>query len=165
MGRSLSPRRLRHRGGPGRGSRTPDCPADRPPLHGSLAALLPAAASVSRQRWRDGGLVSSRRSSLGLLWRRLRVPTGVGKAAHQLRPLFGRLRFTEALGVLPPTLPAHLGCCFAKLDRKSTRLNSSHLGISYAVFCLKKKTTKPPYDGQPSPLPSTPARSPAQPGT
>src|SRR5438045_4983008 len=27
-------------------------------------------------------------------------------------------------------------------DRKSTRLNSSHLGISYAVFCLKKKTHK-----------------------
>src|SRR5438045_5249104 len=26
-------------------------------------------------------------------------------------------------------------------DRKSTRLNSSHLGISYAVFCLKKKTS------------------------
>src|SRR5262245_64609767 len=28
------------------------------------------------------------------------------------------------------------------VDRKSTRLNSSHLGISYAVFCLKKKNTK-----------------------
>src|SRR5256885_9608474 len=28
---------------------------------------------------------------------------------------------------------------FAELDRKSTRLNSSHLVISYAVFCLKKK--------------------------
>src|SRR5690606_41309052 len=27
-----------------------------------------------------------------------------------------------------------------KLDRKSTRLNSSHVKISYAVFCLKKKT-------------------------
>src|SRR5205814_8920170 len=27
-------------------------------------------------------------------------------------------------------------------DRKSTRLNSSHLGISYAVFCLKKKIIK-----------------------
>src|SRR5258705_9317613 len=27
-------------------------------------------------------------------------------------------------------------------DRKSTRLNSSHLGISYAVFCLKKKKPK-----------------------
>src|SRR5688572_31793526 len=28
-------------------------------------------------------------------------------------------------------------------DRKSTRLNSSHSQISYAVFCLKKKKTKP----------------------
>src|SRR5437870_10982831 len=27
-------------------------------------------------------------------------------------------------------------------DRKSTRLNSSHVAISYAVFCLKKKTTQ-----------------------
>src|SRR5262245_62752999 len=32
--------------------------------------------------------------------------------------------------------PAAASSC---LDRKSTRLNSSHLGISYAVFCLKKK--------------------------
>src|SRR5690554_7390912 len=34
------------------------------------------------------------------------------------------------------------GCCFpynALVDRKSTRLNSSHVRISYAVFCLKKK--------------------------
>src|SRR5205814_10085851 len=29
-----------------------------------------------------------------------------------------------------------------RTDRKSTRLNSSHLGISYAVFCLKKKKKK-----------------------
>src|SRR5262245_65255071 len=29
-----------------------------------------------------------------------------------------------------------------RADRKSTRLNSSHLGISYAVFCLKKKKQK-----------------------
>src|SRR5262245_64931087 len=29
-----------------------------------------------------------------------------------------------------------------RADRKSTRLNSSHLGISYAVFCLKKKKKK-----------------------
>src|SRR5437899_9486907 len=35
------------------------------------------------------------------------------------------------------------------LDRKSTRLNSSHLGISYAVFCLKKKKTT--IHHQPSP--------------
>src|SRR5690242_21410488 len=31
------------------------------------------------------------------------------------------------------------------LDRKSTRLNSSHMSISYAVFCLKKKKTKLSY--------------------
>src|SRR5262245_45337613 len=31
-----------------------------------------------------------------------------------------------------------LGAAVALQDRKSTRLNSSHLGISYAVFCLKK---------------------------
>src|SRR5256885_5653167 len=30
-------------------------------------------------------------------------------------------------------------CCRREGDRKSTRLNSSHLVISYAVFCLKKK--------------------------
>src|SRR5205814_4790020 len=35
-----------------------------------------------------------------------------------------------------PALPLALR---GGLDRKSTRLNSSHLGISYAVFCLKKK--------------------------
>src|SRR6266446_999326 len=40
-----------------------------------------------------------------------------------------------------------------RLDRKSTRLNSSHLVISYAVFCLKKKK-RPPHTitySQPSP--------------
>src|SRR5471030_3477872 len=33
-------------------------------------------------------------------------------------------------------------------DRKSTRLNSSHLGISYAVFCLKKKKKNKPQTKQ-----------------
>src|SRR5690625_6043934 len=32
-------------------------------------------------------------------------------------------------------------------DRKSTRLNSSHVAISYAVFCLKKKTKRVGEDG------------------
>src|SRR5256885_13109717 len=35
-------------------------------------------------------------------------------------------------------------CGEAAEDRKSTRLNSSHLVISYAVFCLQKKKTKEP---------------------
>src|SRR5690625_7039018 len=33
----------------------------------------------------------------------------------------------------------HTRCPMAMEDRKSTRLNSSHVAISYAVFCLKKK--------------------------
>src|SRR5437667_7162978 len=44
----------------------------------------------------------------------------------------------------PPPLGARP--CFIRkpmrLDRKSTRLNSSHITISYAVFCLKKKKKK-----------------------
>src|SRR5262245_65017681 len=39
-------------------------------------------------------------------------------------------------------LRAPAGRARAQPDRKSTRLNSSHLGISYAVFCLKKKKQK-----------------------
>src|SRR5262245_64701717 len=40
-------------------------------------------------------------------------------------------------------------------DRKSTRLNSSHLGISYAVFCLKKKTKNNRHASQRSAMPDT----------
>src|SRR5690625_5630126 len=35
--------------------------------------------------------------------------------------------------------PMMVGCPARCIDRKSTRLNSSHVAISYAVFCLKKK--------------------------
>src|SRR5438132_10285394 len=44
--------------------------------------------------------------------------------------------------------PGHSRCCTPSghrwRDRKSTRLNSSHTVISYAVFCLKKKKKKEP---------------------
>src|SRR5262245_63941464 len=46
---------------------------------------------------------------------------------------FARLTGSE------PTLSAVATGSHIDADRKSTRLNSSHLGISYAVFCLKKK--------------------------
>src|SRR5260221_6493150 len=44
------------------------------------------------------------------------------------------MAFGDNLGYLPPH---H----YDQIDRKSTRLNSSHTVISYAVFCLKKKKT------------------------
>src|SRR5207249_5708266 len=52
-----------------------------------------------------------------------------------------------------------------KIDRKSTRLNSSHVSISYAVFCLKKKNTAlrirlmPALPPPPSPRSSRPHQS------
>src|SRR5882724_12742919 len=55
---------------------------------------------------------------------------------HDALPISSRpFRKSTRGGAAPPSL-AHAG---SVLDRKSTRLNSSHLGISYAVFCLKKK--------------------------
>src|SRR5690349_25094417 len=57
-----------------------------------------------------------------------------------LRDLRGKdvlLVFVESYGRV-----ALDGSWFAPQDRKSTRLNSSHVEISYAVFCLKKKKTK-----------------------
>src|SRR5947209_12896198 len=41
--------------------------------------------------------------------------------------------------VVPKLSDAHLPDARGEIDRKSTRLNSSHANISYAVFCLKKK--------------------------
>src|SRR5437867_7531341 len=63
------------------------------------------------------------------------------------------LSLHDALPILPATtavvpltliaLPTTLGSPpKARLDRKSTRLNSSHRTISYAVFCLKKKNKR-----------------------
>src|SRR5690242_21108247 len=47
-----------------------------------------------------------------------------------------------AVGALGANVRKH-GLGMAARDRKSTRLNSSHMSISYAVFCLKKKKKTP----------------------
>src|SRR5256885_3451681 len=52
---------------------------------------------------------------------------------HALFPYY------ESLGMAEPVLWALSESRGEPTDRKSTRLNSSHLVISYAVFCLKKK--------------------------
>src|SRR2546426_9071685 len=61
-----------------------------------------------------------------------------------LRGLHPRLRHLICLpaGTYPCLRNACPGCRVFRGDRKSTRLNSSHLVISYAVFCLKKKKNK-----------------------
>src|SRR3712207_8838031 len=74
------------------------------------------------------------RSSRRPLRRPLRGPAG--------RPRRGRNRQREQGRGLRARLPGGLARQGGNdaLDRKSTRLNSSHANISYAVFCLKKKT-------------------------
>src|SRR2546427_8256918 len=58
-----------------------------------------------------------------------------------LRP-FTAADADEAFACITPTLTRYLSFEPASTDRKSTRLNSSHSQISYAVFCLKKKKKK-----------------------
>src|SRR3712207_7927618 len=70
---------------------------------------------------------------------------------HDALPIFSglersvRLSSTAAEGSsLRPAArrsTARRSCASSSKDRKSTRLNSSHANISYAVFCLKKKTS------------------------
>src|SRR5436853_1244912 len=59
------------------------------------------------------------------------LPNNIGKPERPIKDVHGRprkMRIEDEVNLL----------CL-RGDRKSTRLNSSHLGISYAVFCLKKK--------------------------
>src|SRR2546427_11240031 len=51
----------------------------------------------------------------------------------------GEARLTESAAICEYLAALHPGAGLSVQDRKSTRLNSSHSQISYAVFCLKKK--------------------------
>src|SRR5207247_4948805 len=69
------------------------------------------------------------------------VRQGVLEGVLELRT---QLRSVEEMGLLqasqrPAQIVVRLRCHGVDEDRKSTRLNSSHEWISYAVFCLKKK--------------------------
>src|SRR5438445_6411957 len=73
-------------------------------------------------------------------------------ASHILRAVGLRrtvARFVPAQAFAQLKIP--LTVTATDLDRKSTRLNSSHANISYAVFCLKKKKKKKTHKKLPSP--------------
>src|SRR5690625_5904725 len=72
-----------------------------------------------------GDIPEEIRKERGVCDRLLRLSVGCEEAEDliaDLKQVFQRLRVIETV-----------------IDRKSTRLNSSHVAISYAVFCLKKK--------------------------
>src|SRR3712207_7444892 len=77
------------------------------------------------------------------LFRSLQAPGDLREGAHEdvvEEPAEDPVAEPHRLGRQPHVLhhrPGHVGLHLE--DRKSTRLNSSHANISYAVFCLKKK--------------------------
>src|SRR5262245_62864444 len=70
---------------------------------------------------------------IAMIERNVRVPV---KVMGDLRAQLAACHISESSLI---ELARHYGPDKIQRDRKSTRLNSSHLGISYAVFCLKKK--------------------------
>src|SRR5690606_39707851 len=102
------------------------------------ASALAVAAPASAQSWQS---INQRQANLDA-----RIDAGV-RSGDLTRNEAARLRgeFRE-LARLEARYRASYGLSNAerrdldmRLDRKSTRLNSSHVKISYAVFCLKKK--------------------------
>src|SRR3712207_8769876 len=68
---------------------------------------------------------------------------GIDELSEEDKVIVGRARRLQRFLSQPFFVAAQftgLEGKFVELDRKSTRLNSSHANISYAVFCLKKKT-------------------------
>src|SRR5207249_2186407 len=84
---------------------------------------LPPPGSACHSPWSP----SSARNARGA---QLQTPPTFSRPCREGGPAYqGPLPASAGLRVQP--------CCH--IDRKSTRLNSSHVSISYAVFCLKKK--------------------------
>src|SRR5437667_7413015 len=76
---------------------------------------------------------------------------------HDALPILALLAAATARLLDPAVLRYHPRPVFPIvnwLDRKSTRLNSSHITISYAVFCLKKKKQQKPDHREPQQAPA-----------
>src|SRR5256885_2676254 len=75
--------------------------------------------------------------AISVTWKGPLVTSVSGAVAH-LSPLL--VSTSLRMGAPAGSAASHMNAGSGR-DRKSTRLNSSHLVISYAVFCLKKKKT------------------------
>src|SRR5437763_12188964 len=94
-----------------------------------------SAVFVGRLR-RDLGTLESYAALLGIL-----IGAGIFKVTSDAGALTGPSVILGYALLTPVVLATSVAySAFLSTDRKSTRLNSSHRCISYAVFCLKKKT-------------------------
>src|SRR5699024_11571103 len=66
-------------------------------------------------------------------------PGGCGRVSYRRHKTYNNYIYTDRPEIGHSAHPGSFPR-FTSTDRKSTRLNSSHVSISYAVFCLKKKT-------------------------
>src|SRR5574341_1785118 len=105
------------------------------PLAGSFLSRVMIASLVSAAPFRGSLVISTRRLlrstsvfKAALLFREMRLSPSQWPQRRRFSTDFGRASIEILLGIL---------VFLTFLDRKSTRLNSSHQLISYAVFCLK----------------------------
>src|SRR5688572_31494203 len=92
----------------------------------TAGTLVKALETEQRYRWMQAKTSLATYLMCVFLWHQFTVEA-LRRNSH---PTTRRTRPTEA---------TRLALRVARIDRKSTRLNSSHSQISYAVFCLKKK--------------------------
>src|SRR5436309_15096087 len=127
----------------------------RPAAWGAVGAMVlglavQATADIYRYRDRSGTLVFTNAPAAPSA----RLMRELPPASRMLVPMTREALRAELAKPLPRVVPTsydrlireiaeRYGVEYAlvKADRKSTRLNSSHVKISYAVFCLKKKKT------------------------
>src|SRR5256885_12742026 len=105
------------------------------PLHGIRACVFDAYGTlfdVAAAARTCGAELGEKSSALSTLWREKQLQYTWLRALQGRHADFWQVT-GEALDFALETLQ------ISGRDRKSTRLNSSHLVISYAVFCLKKK--------------------------
>src|SRR6266496_4816453 len=105
----------------------------------------PAGRRSTRRKWRAGATVLL---GLAVLATGCSKKPGLGQdffsnvGRHAYLAPFHPANFHHPTVITNPYYPLAVGATWRWKDRKSTRLNSSHVEISYAVFCLKKKNKK-----------------------
>src|SRR5204863_10207428 len=109
------------------------------PDYGMLSSGLSSFHPLTRNPWdfskNPGGSSSGAGAGAAAGYGPLHLGTDIGGSVRLPAGWCGIFTLKPSLGRIP-IFPPYAG------DRKSTRLNSSHVEISYAVFCLKKKNRR-----------------------